>query len=111
MQISDIDDLLQDEESGAGHLGTVEFNSATLYRYATVNAAPSWLPISLNIFRISCFHACEEILALIAPPYLAVLGLPVSSRLMQLGGTFCNTFFQYSAGKCSGPVGHGGMQR
>lgn len=34
-----VDDLLQDEESGAGHLGTVEFNSATLYRYATVNVA------------------------------------------------------------------------
>lgn len=32
-----VDDLIQDEESGAGHLGTVEFNSATLYRYATVN--------------------------------------------------------------------------
>lgn len=32
-----VDDLNQDEESGAGHLGTVEFNSATLYRYATVN--------------------------------------------------------------------------
>lgn len=34
-----VDDLIQDEESGAGHLGTVEFNSATLYRYATVNVA------------------------------------------------------------------------
>ena len=32
-----VDDLNEDEESGAGHLGTVEFNSATLYRYATVN--------------------------------------------------------------------------
>lgn len=32
-----VDDLTQGEESGAGHLGTVEFNSATLYRYATVN--------------------------------------------------------------------------
>lgn len=32
-----VDDLNQDEESGAGHLGTIEFNSATLYRYATVN--------------------------------------------------------------------------
>ncbi|MCI8400524.1 MAG: type I-E CRISPR-associated protein Cas7/Cse4/CasC [Lachnospiraceae bacterium] len=32
-----VDDLAQDEEAGAGHLGTVEFNSATLYRYATVN--------------------------------------------------------------------------
>lgn len=27
------------EDSGAGHIGTVEFNSATLYRYATVNVA------------------------------------------------------------------------
>ena len=26
------------EKAGAGHLGTVEFNSATLYRYATINA-------------------------------------------------------------------------
>lgn len=34
-----VDDLNQDEESGAGHLGTVEFNSSTLYRYATVNVA------------------------------------------------------------------------
>lgn len=34
-----VDDLNKDEESGAGHLGTIEFNSATLYRYATVNAA------------------------------------------------------------------------
>ncbi len=34
-----VDDLNQDEEAGAGHLGTVEFNSSTLYRYATVNAA------------------------------------------------------------------------
>lgn len=32
-----VDDLIRDEESGAGHLGTVEFNSATFYRYATVN--------------------------------------------------------------------------
>lgn len=34
-----VDDMIRDDESGAGHLGTVEFNSATLYRYATVNAA------------------------------------------------------------------------
>ena len=32
-----IDDLQPDENAGAGHLGTVEFNSSTLYRYATVN--------------------------------------------------------------------------
>ena len=33
-----VDDLITEDESGAGHLGTVEFNSSTLYRYATVNA-------------------------------------------------------------------------
>ena len=32
-----VDDYKQDDHSGAGHLGTMEFNSATLYRYATVN--------------------------------------------------------------------------
>lgn len=32
-----VDDLIREDESGAGHLGTVEFNSSTLYRYATVN--------------------------------------------------------------------------
>lgn len=34
-----VDDLQSDDNSGAGHLGTVEFNSSTLYRYATVNAS------------------------------------------------------------------------
>ena len=33
-----VDDLMPEDNAGAGHLGTVEFNSATLYRYATVNA-------------------------------------------------------------------------
>lgn len=32
-----VDDCSQDDESGAGMLGTIEFNSSTLYRYATVN--------------------------------------------------------------------------
>ncbi|MFD7161748.1 type I-E CRISPR-associated protein Cas7/Cse4/CasC [Kribbella sp. NPDC059898] len=32
-----VDDQNTAEESGAGMLGTVEFNSSTLYRYATVN--------------------------------------------------------------------------
>jgi len=32
-----VDDLASDDTAGAGHLGTVEFNSATLYRYATVS--------------------------------------------------------------------------
>lgn len=32
-----VDDEKAEDESGAGHLGTIEFQSATLYRYATVN--------------------------------------------------------------------------
>lgn len=32
-----VDDCAPEDNHGAGHLGTVEFNSATLYRYATVN--------------------------------------------------------------------------
>lgn len=32
-----VDDLSEEDNVGAGHLGTVEFNSATLYRYATIN--------------------------------------------------------------------------
>lgn len=32
-----VDDCASEDNSGAGHLGTVEFNSSTLYRYATVN--------------------------------------------------------------------------
>lgn len=33
-----VDDCAPADNAGAGHLGTIEFNSATLYRYATVNA-------------------------------------------------------------------------
>lgn len=32
-----VDDCGQEDNAGAGHLGTVEFNSSTLYRYASVN--------------------------------------------------------------------------
>ncbi len=32
-----VDDLSADENAGAGHLGTVEYNASTLYRYAAVN--------------------------------------------------------------------------
>lgn len=31
-----VDDLSPEDSAGAGHIGTVEFNSATLYRFATV---------------------------------------------------------------------------
>ena len=33
-----VDDCSPEDNAGAGHLGTNEFNAATLYRYATVNA-------------------------------------------------------------------------
>ncbi len=32
-----VDDCSPADNAGAGHLGTVEYNSATLYRYATIN--------------------------------------------------------------------------
>ena len=32
-----VDDCAEEDNAGAGHLGTVEYNSATLYRYAVVN--------------------------------------------------------------------------
>ena len=34
-----VDDCSSEDNAGAGHLGTVEFNSSTLYHYATVNAS------------------------------------------------------------------------
>jgi CRISPR system Cascade subunit CasC len=33
-----VDDLSPEDNAGAGHMGTVEFNSATMYRYATIAA-------------------------------------------------------------------------
>ena len=40
-----MDDLGDEDSAGAGHIGTTEFNSSTLYRYATVNVreAAEWL--------------------------------------------------------------------
>ncbi len=40
-----VDDCAPDDNAGAGFIGTTEFNSATLYRYATVNVNEliSWL--------------------------------------------------------------------
>lgn len=34
-----VDDRAPEDNEGAGHLGTTEFNSSTLYRYTTVNVA------------------------------------------------------------------------
>lgn len=35
--VDDVKDKAEDEDAGAGMIGTVEFNSSTLYRYATVD--------------------------------------------------------------------------
>ncbi|MDO4174467.1 MAG: type I-E CRISPR-associated protein Cas7/Cse4/CasC [Eubacteriales bacterium] len=32
-----VDDCMPEDNAGAGHVGTIEFNSSTLYRYATLN--------------------------------------------------------------------------
>ena len=32
-----VDDMMPEDNAGAAHLGTVEFNSSTMYRYATIN--------------------------------------------------------------------------
>ena len=32
-----VDDISDEDNAGAGHIGIMEFNSATLYRYATIN--------------------------------------------------------------------------
>ena len=40
-----VDDLSPKDDAGAGHLGTVEFNSSTLYRYATVNVEELFLSL------------------------------------------------------------------
>lgn len=34
-----VDDCAAEDNTGAGHLGTIEYNSSTLYRYATINVA------------------------------------------------------------------------
>jgi CRISPR system Cascade subunit CasC len=34
-----VDDLASEDSSGAGHIGVLEYNSSTLYRYATINVS------------------------------------------------------------------------
>jgi CRISPR system Cascade subunit CasC len=47
-----VDDFKDDEDSGAGHLGTVEFNSSTLYRYATLNIGELYNKDKISIDEI-----------------------------------------------------------
>lgn len=53
-----VDDLNEENETGAGHLGTIEFNSSTLYRYATVNALE--LKGSLGKFTVDAIKGFVE---------------------------------------------------
>ncbi len=43
-----VDDCSAEDNAGAGHLGTVEYNSATLYRYATVNVQELYKSLGEN---------------------------------------------------------------
>jgi CRISPR system Cascade subunit CasC len=43
-----VDDCSPEDNAGAGHLGTMEFNSATLYRYATVNVSELYKNIGVE---------------------------------------------------------------
>ncbi len=60
-----VDDCTQ--ETGAGHIGTVEFNSSTLYRYATVNVRelaqflqPEELKMALKGFAQAFIHSMPD---------------------------------------------------
>ena len=44
-----VDDCQEDDNAGAGHLGTIEFNSSTLYRYATVNVTELAKTLGVNV--------------------------------------------------------------
>ena len=44
-----VDDCQEDNNAGAGHIGTVEFNSSTLYRYATVNVTELAKTLGVNV--------------------------------------------------------------
>ncbi len=54
---SAVDDCKPEDNAGAGHLGTIEFNSSTMYRYATVNAAELAKSISADdlAHAVRCF--------------------------------------------------------
>ena len=44
-----LDDNLPKDKAGAGHLGTTEFNSSTLYRYATINVSKLYETIKSDV--------------------------------------------------------------
>lgn len=58
-----VDDRQEDDESGAAHLDTTEYNASTLYRYATVNVTelqrhlPGDAPAVVRAFADAFVHA------------------------------------------------------
>ncbi len=59
-----VDDCAPEDNAGAGHLGTVEYNSATLYRYATLNVKELWekgldmdIPFAVRAFAAAFIQA------------------------------------------------------
>ncbi|MCI6377669.1 MAG: type I-E CRISPR-associated protein Cas7/Cse4/CasC [Clostridiales bacterium] len=59
-----VDDCAPQDNAGAGHLGTVEYNSATLYRYATINIGELRekglgmdIPSAVRVFADAFIHA------------------------------------------------------
>lgn len=62
-----VDDCSPEDNAGAGHLGTVEFNSSTLYRYATVNVRelaenlnPEELKMAVKGFAEAFIRSCPQ---------------------------------------------------
>lgn len=47
-----VDDCSPEDSAGAGHIDTAEFNSSTLYRYATVNVAQLKKSFSVSVAEI-----------------------------------------------------------
>ena len=69
-----VDDLSEADNAGAGHLGTVEFHSATLYRYATV-----------NIYELKQYLECETPQAVLGFVKAFLLSMPTGKQ-----NTFAN---------------------
>ncbi|CCI54960.1 type I-E CRISPR-associated protein Cas7/Cse4/CasC [Nostocoides jenkinsii] len=55
-----VDDQNPDEETGAGMIGTIEFSSATLYRYATVNVAGLRANLGDDVATVKAVEAFVE---------------------------------------------------
>ncbi|QWL31488.1 type I-E CRISPR-associated protein Cas7/Cse4/CasC [Rathayibacter toxicus] len=62
-----VDDRAPEDSAGAGMIGTVEFNSATLYRYATVNIAALATSLGSNVATVAALTEFIRAFALSMP--------------------------------------------